>query len=98
MTERAAHVRDQQLKELYVECSNWYMKAKEIVEENAKTLLEISEFNKAEKNIVKALDYQHGCYDRIVVLKGKVERNLWKEINKYEELSEAACRIIERLT
>ncbi|KAK7324324.1 hypothetical protein VNO77_27857 [Canavalia gladiata] len=86
------------LKEFYQRCANDYNRIakKELI--SAKKALHNHKYDQAEYCVVKALSFDAACHKN---LKGdfndKVSKGVLYEMKIYEELSEAACRIIEKL-
>lgn len=95
MTTLGSHEKDKKLRNTYMDCSKKYSNAKGILDGSAKKALKNRDFDNAERFVVTAMSFDDDCYQS---LDGKVPSGVMEEMTRYEELAEAACRIIERLT
>ncbi|XP_027342996.1 uncharacterized protein LOC113855556 [Abrus precatorius] len=93
-----ASISDGDLKTLCQTCAKdyGYSIPKEI--DSAKQSLQIQQYEKAESFVVSALDIDIDCQKKLKSFgPNKVPSDIFNVTTAYEELSEAACRIIEKL-
>lgn len=87
---------DKKMKPLYQKCAQNYELAKKMLT-SAKQDLQNHQYDNAEFSVVKALNFGFVCHDKINGYQNDVPGHVFYDMKIYEELSEAACRIIEKI-
>ncbi|XP_061358166.1 uncharacterized protein LOC133302415 [Gastrolobium bilobum] len=98
ITQLASTISDPNMKFLCQRCVDAYGKfiAKKMLI-SAKQALQNHKYDNAESFVVKALKIDTTCHEYFKSYQNKVPSEIFYDMNMYEELSEAACRIIEKL-
>ncbi|KAK7324323.1 hypothetical protein VNO77_27856 [Canavalia gladiata] len=98
MTTLASTTSNQNLKSLYKRCANnygYHIAKKDLV--LTKHALQNHKYDNAEFYVIKALKYDLTCHTYLGSYQNKVPFDVFYAMKTYEDLSEAACRIIEKL-
>ncbi|XP_062170412.1 uncharacterized protein LOC133876143 [Alnus glutinosa] len=96
MSDLASRAKDQAAKTLLQECGQGYSSAEKELS-SATSSLKNGKYDDAERFVNEALKYELTCHSKTGSYKERIPENLVLEMKIYEQLSEAANRIVERL-
>lgn len=96
MSNIAAVSKDESTVKLFLECAKDYASAKKELN-SAITSLKSGKYDEAETSVTLALNYDTDCHFKIVSFKKKIAHTIAFKIKLFEELCQAANRIIERI-
>ncbi|XWS10312.1 hypothetical protein CRYUN_Cryun39dG0065300 [Craigia yunnanensis] len=95
MSNLASSVQDKNLTSLFQNCEKGFFQAKSDLS-TATNQLKSKDYDKTNHCVRTALEPERVCMKNVVSLKFKVPSNILNEMRVYEELSNAAMRIIDR--
>ncbi|XVF18210.1 hypothetical protein REPUB_Repub11eG0001900 [Reevesia pubescens] len=95
MSSLASSVHDKNLKSLFHDCEKGFFEAKHDLS-TATNELKGKDYDKTNHFVRTALEQEILCKKNVVSMKLRVPSNILYEMNVYEELSDAAMRIIDR--
>lgn len=96
MSDLVSGTKDQVVKIVLHECGQGYSSAKKKLS-SATSSLKSGKYDDAERFVNEALKYELTCHSKIGSYKERIPEDIVHEMKIYEELSEAAKRIVERL-
>lgn len=96
MSKIAAVSKDKSTVKLFQNCSKDYATARKYLN-SAITSLKSGKYDAAETSVTLALKFDTDCHFKIVSFKKKISHKIAFEIKLFEDLCQAANRIIERL-
>ena len=95
MSNLASSVQDKKIKPLLQDCEKGFVQAKNDLS-TATNQLKSKDYDKTNHFVRTALEPEIVCKKNVVSLKVRVPSNILNEMRVYEELSDAAMRIIDR--
>ena len=95
MSSIASSVHSKNLKALFQDCEKGFLEAKSDLS-TASNQLKVKDYDKTNHFVRTALEQEITCQKNVVSLKLRVPSNVLYVMRVYEELSDAAMRIIDR--
>jgi pectinesterase inhibitor-like protein len=96
MSELASSSKDPAMKIVFKECCQGYSSAEKGLS-SATSCLKNGRYEDAERFVNEALEYELTCHSKIESYRAGISEYIVHEMKIYEQLSEAANRIVERL-